>query len=222
MNIEDRLNVVADRYRRLGFRVVLNPKPDDLPPFAKDFKVQVLATKDDGSVLTVAKASPSELQSDPDVARYAEITDRQPGWRLDVFVLAPDAPALPYNGEVKEPADDEIRRAITNAERMLGEGFANQAFITAWAVLEAAMRRRLVAGGRKAPFGTSPRTMLNELFSAGVFSNSEFRDLEGLFQLRTIIVHGFAVPTFPNSAVEFVLRTAKQLLQATPQAKQTA
>lgn len=54
--------------------------------------MQIAATKDDGSVLTVAKGSPSELQSDLDVARYAEITDRRPAWRLDVFVLGSDAP----------------------------------------------------------------------------------------------------------------------------------
>ena len=64
--------------------------------------------------------------------------------------------------------------------------------------------------------------MLNELFSAGIFSNSVFRDLEGLFQLRNIIVHGFAVPAFPSSAVEFLLHTANQLLEASPQVKQTA
>jgi hypothetical protein len=222
MNIEQRLNVVADRYRNLGFKVVLHPMADDLPPFAKDFKVQVLATKDDGSVLAVAKASPSELQADQDVARYAEITDRQSGWRLDVFVLGPDAPVVPAKGEVREPADDDLRRAMSDAERMLKEGFASQAFVTAWAALEAAMRRRLVASGGKATYGTSPRTMLNELFSAGIFSNSVFRHLEGLFQLRNIIVHGFAVPQFPSSAVEFLLSTAAQLLEAPPQAKQTA
>jgi hypothetical protein len=111
---------------------------------------------------------------------------------------------------------------MADAERMLREGFASQAVIAAWAVLEAAMRRRLTSEGRPAGYGTSPRTMLNELFSAGVFSNSEFRDLEGLTRLRNIIVHGFAVPSFPNSAVEFLLRTAGQLLEAPPQAKQTA
>jgi hypothetical protein len=222
MNIEDRLNVVADRYRKLGFTVVLHPKADDLPPFARDFKVQILATKGDGGVLTVAKASPSELEADPDVGRYAEITDRQPGWRLDVFVLGPDAPALPEKGEARELGDDDIRRAMADAERMLREGFASQAVIAAWAVLEAAMRRKLTSGGRPAGSGISPRTMLNELFSAGVFSNSEFRDLEGLSRLRDIIVHGFAVPQFPNSAVEFLLRTAKQMLEAPPQAKRTA
>ena len=170
MNMEQRLKVVADRYRNLGFKVVSHPKPDDLPPFAKDFKVQILATKDDGSVLAVAKASPSELQADPEVARYAEVTDRQPGWRLDVFVLGPDVPSVAEKGEMREPGDEDIRRAISTAERMLREGFASQAVIAAWSVLETAMRRRLAAGGRKTTSGTSPRTMLNELFSSGIFS----------------------------------------------------
>ena len=222
MNIEHRLNQVADRYRNLGFKVVLHPGATDLPAFAKDFNVEIVATKEDGGVLAVAKSSPSELQADPEVARYTEITGRQSGWRLDVFVLGPDIPTIQEKRDVQEPAEEDIRRALDDIQRMLKEGFASQAVIAAWAVLEAAMRRRLVAGGRKAPFGTSPRTMLNELFSAGVFSNSVFRDLEGLFQLRNIIVHGFAAPQFPPSSVDFLLSTARQLLEVPPQAKQTA
>jgi hypothetical protein len=221
MNMEQRLKVVADRYRNLGFKVVLHPKVDDLPSFAKDFKVQILAAKDDGSVLAVAKATASELEADQDVARYAEITDKQPGWTLDVFVLGSDT-SVSANGEVREPSDEDLRRAVSEAERMLKEGLVSQAFVTAWAALEAAMRRKLVASGRKATYGTSPRTMLNELFSAGIFSNSVLRELEGLFQLRNIIVHGFAVPEFPNSAVEFVIRTTNQLLETTTPLKKTA
>jgi hypothetical protein len=71
---------------------------------------QILATKDDGAVLAVAKASPSELQADQDVARYTEITERQPGWRLDVFVLGPDVPTVPTKGEVREPSDEDLAR----------------------------------------------------------------------------------------------------------------
>jgi uncharacterized protein YutE (UPF0331/DUF86 family) len=222
MNIEQRLTQVADRYRNLGFRVVLHPGAVDLPAFAKDFKVEILATKEDGGVLAVAKSSPSELQADPEIERYAKITERQPGWRLDVFVLGPDISAAPEKREIQEPGEEDIRRALNDAQQMLQAGFVNQAIIAAWAALEAAMRRRLDTEGRKVSFGTSPRTMLNELFSAGIFSNSVFRDLEGLFQLRNIIVHGFAVPQFPPSSVEFLLSTARQLLEASPQAKQTA
>ena len=58
MNSEQRLNHVADRYRAQGYRVVVRPGPDDLPPFAKDFKVEILATRADGNVLVSAKATP--------------------------------------------------------------------------------------------------------------------------------------------------------------------
>lgn len=222
MNIEQRLNQVADRYRNLGFKVILHPSTAELPAFAKDFKVEILATKEGNGILAVAKGSASELQGDKEVPKYEEITSKQPGWRLDVFVLGPDLTALPEKRDAQEPAEEDIRRAIDDTQRMLQAGFSNQAVIAAWAALEAAMRKRIVAGGRKVLFGTSPRTMLNELYSAGVFSNSEFRDLEGLFQLRNTIVHGFTVPPFHTSSVEFLLHTARQLLEGTQQTKQPA
>ena len=71
MNSEQRLNSVADRYRSLGFKVVVRPGPEELPPFAKDFKVEILATGPGGNVLASAKASPPELEADPNVPRYA-------------------------------------------------------------------------------------------------------------------------------------------------------
>src|SRR4051812_36044330 len=94
MNNGQRLNQVADRYRSLGFKVVIHPQPDQLPPFAKDFQVELVATKEDGSALVVAKNSPSELEGDPNVQRYADLTNGQAGWRLDLLVLGPDTPPV--------------------------------------------------------------------------------------------------------------------------------
>ncbi len=92
MNIEERLNYVADRYKSRGFKVVIRPGPDDLPAFAKDFKVELVATKEDGSVLASVKATRSEFEAEPDLVRYAETIDEQPGWRFDVYVMGPDSP----------------------------------------------------------------------------------------------------------------------------------
>src|SRR5262245_9550525 len=89
MDIEQRLNFLANRYRSLGFKVVVYPGPDDLPPFAKDFKVELLATGPGGNVLTVAKGSPAELEADPNIPSYAELTEHQPGWRLEVLIVDP-------------------------------------------------------------------------------------------------------------------------------------
>ncbi len=222
MNMQERLDRVADRYRAQGYQVVVRPSPDALPPFAKDFKVEILATRPDGNVLASAKSSPSDMQTDPNLSRYAEVIQKQPGWRYDLFVLGPDPQAAADNGDAKESSEDEVRRSLDEAERVLRAGFIPQSVLAAWAGLEAAMRHRLLAQGSEGRSATSPRAMLNELVSSGVLSITAFRDLEGLFQLRNMIAHGFAAPAVEPSAVQFLIDTARQLLDESHAAKQTA
>ena len=222
MDIEQRLSHVADRYRAQGYKVVVRPSPDVLPPFAKDFKVEILAERADGNVLASAKGSSSELQADTNLSKYAEVIEKQPGWRYDVFVLGPD-PQVPLDKrDAKEPSEQEISGSLDDTVRMLQAGFVQQAFIAAWAILETAMRRRLKAEGKEAGWGSSPRTMLNELYSGGVLQSSVFRDLEGLFQVRSAIVHGFTTPSIQASAVQFLVDTAQRLLDESRAAKKTA
>jgi hypothetical protein len=216
MNTEQRLNQIADRYREQGYQVVLNPGPDDLPPFAKYFKVEILASRPDGNVLASAKGSSSEFEADPNLSRYAEVIENQPGWRYDVFVLGPP-PAVPDRGDIAEASQEEIYKALDNAERLIQAGFGAQAVLTAWAALESAMRHRLRSLGSKAEWGTSPRSMLNELISLGILTHSEFRDLEGLSRLRNIIAHGFSVPEIGPSSVSFLVDTARRLLNESKQ-----
>jgi hypothetical protein len=222
MNTEQRLDHMAERYRAQGYDVVLRPGPDALPPFAKDFQVEIVARRADGNVLASAKGSPSELEADPNVSRYAEVIEKQPGWRYDVFVLGPAPQAAPENRDAKEPSEREIGGSLDDAERMLQAGFVAQAVIAAWAALESAMRHRLRSQGSEAGWGTSPRTMLNELVSSGAISHRAFRDLEGLFHLRNVIVHGFSAPAVEPGAVQFLVDTARRLLAESHPAKQTA
>jgi hypothetical protein len=222
MNIEQRLNQMADRYRAQGYKVVVRPGPDDLPDFAKDFKVEIIATRDDGSVLASVKDKQSDLEADREIPRYAEVTSTQPDWRFDVFVLGSESQPMPDKREAKEPSEEDIRRALEDVERMLQAGFEQQALIAAWAALEAAMRRRLRAEGEEAGWGSSPRTMLNELYSDGALQNSDFRHLEELFGARSAIVHGFTIPVIEGSDVLFLVETARRLLDESRFTKKTA
>jgi hypothetical protein len=222
MNLDERLTQVADRYRSQGYQVVARPGPDALPPFGKDFRVEILATRPDGNVLATVKKRLSDLQADPEVPRYAEVTNKQPGWRFDLLVLDPDPQALLEKGDAKESSEEEIRRSLDDAERMFRSGFVPQSVLAAWAALESAMRHRLRAQGSEAGWGTSPRTMLNELVSAGNLSIGDFKELEGLFQLRNVIAHGFSAPTVEGSAVQFLVDVARQLLEESCPAQQTA
>jgi hypothetical protein len=222
MDIEQRVSHVADRYRALGYKVVVRPGPDLLPPFAKDFKIEILAERADGNVLASVKRSRSELQADTNLSKYAEVIEKQPGWRYDVFVLGPDPQVLLEKRDAEEPTEQEISDSLDDTVRMLQAGFVQQALIAAWAVLEAAMRKRLKAEGKEVGWGSSPRTMLNELYSGGVLQSSVFRDLEGLFQARNAIVHGFTTPGIQASAVQFLVDTARRLLDESQTVKKTA
>src|SRR4051812_27563558 len=129
MNIEQRLNHVANRYRAQGYKVVVRPGLGDLPDFAKDFKVEIIARRDDGCVLASVKEAQSDLEADREIPRYAEVTSTRPSWRFDVFVLGSESQPMPEQREAKEPSEEDIRRALENVERMLQAGFAQQALI---------------------------------------------------------------------------------------------
>jgi len=222
MDLEQLLAPVADRYRSQGYHVVVRPDPTDLPEFAKTFLIEIVARRDDSSALVSAKRSRKDLEADPNIAKYAEITEKQPGWRFDVVVLCPDDETkMPDNRDATEPSEEDFRLQIENVRKLLDGNVNQQALVLAWSVLEAAMRRRLQAEGEEAGWGTSPRTMLNELLSSGEFSNSVFRHLEGLFQARSAIVHGFTMPIIEPGAVYFILDVARKLLEASDLVKQS-
>jgi hypothetical protein len=218
MNIEHRLTNIAEGYRSQGYQVIVRPEPKDLPDFAKTFEVEIVARRTDGSALVSAKKSPKELEGDPNIAKYAEITEKQPGWRFDLVVLGPNEETkMPDKRDAKEPSDEDLDHQFGLAQRFVDASLNHQALVLAWSVLEAAMRRRLQAEGEEAGWGSSPRTMMNELLSAGAFSNSVFRDLEGLFQARSAIIHGFTLASIEPSAVNFILEVARKLLEESKQ-----
>jgi hypothetical protein len=64
--------------------------------------------------------------------------------------------------------------------------------------------------------------MLNELISMGILTHRDFRDLEGLFELRNRIAHGFSVPEVDARVVPFLVSTARRLLQEASAAKQAS
>jgi len=216
MDIQQRLEQVAERYRGQGYSVTVNPTPDDLPSFAKDYKVEILATRPDGNVLASAKATSAEFEKDKNLARYAEVIGGQQGWRYDVFVLGPEPP-VPISDVIADASGDEIEQTLASANHLLVAGFKAQALIAAWAALESAMRRRLRSLGEKAEWGASPRSLVNELFSSGGLTPSEFREIEGVFRLRNIIVHGFSAPEISQNTVAFLISIAHRLLEESKQ-----
>jgi uncharacterized protein YutE (UPF0331/DUF86 family) len=184
---------VADMYRGQGYAVTVRPTPDQLPPFAADFRVELLARRGAQGALVAVRKTRDEL-ADGQVARYAEVTAAQPGWRFDLAVLEGENPSARELRDAVEFSGEEISRSLEQAGDLNRLGYPDSALVAAWAALEAAMRIRLRASGRQAGWGSKPREMVKELYSAGLLSPHEFRQVEAASTLRNQVVHGFTPP----------------------------
>ena len=216
------LNRLADTYRGQGYDVVLRPGAGDLPPFAKDFKLELLGRKGAGGVLVAVKKNRVELAADKELSRYAAETRNHPGWRFDFAILEAEEPSARDLQEAKEPSDEDVWRTLADADKLVGSDFLLAALTTAWAGFEAAMRKRLLASGRKAGWGTMPRQMLTDLYSVGLLSFEDFPRLEQLYRWRSEVAHGFAPPKIEPDAIEFLTGVARRLLEESQAVKQPA
>jgi hypothetical protein len=222
MDFERELKKVADGYAGQGYKVVVHPKPEDLPPFAKDFKVEIVGKRGAHGVLVSVKRNREEMAADDSLPRYAEVAGAQQDWRFDFVILEAENPIAREVRGADEPAEEQITKVLSTARNFAEQGHLEPALITAWAGLEAAMRRRLQAAGEKAGWGTMPREMITELFSAGALSPDEFPRLEMSYRLRSQIAHGFVPQHFDAGYVQFIIDTARRLLEESHNSKKTA
>lgn len=79
MDFQQELDRIASGYAGQGFHVVQRPKPDDLPPFARDFQVEIVSTRGNEGVLVAVKQKRDDVIADMNLQRYAETAGKQRG-----------------------------------------------------------------------------------------------------------------------------------------------
>ena len=158
MNTEQDLNQVAKQYKCTRLPSVGQTPAWGFAIVCKDFKVEILAKRDDGNVLASVKKNSAELEADSNVPRYAEITGQQLGWRFDIIILGAESPLAKLSRKSKEPSEDDLRKALNDVGGMLRAGYLGAPpFTAAWSALEAAMRKKLRAEAHTMASGTPRR-----------------------------------------------------------------
>lgn len=195
MDTGQELQRIADVYRGQGYDVVVHPGPDQLPGFAKDFRIEILGRRGAESVLVAVRKNRNEFAADQGMQRYAEVTGSQPGWRFDFAILEAENPHAREVPGAREFTRDDIAHSLEAAAELSRGGFTRYAVIPAWAALEAAMRLRLHSLAPGAEWGGKTREMVKELYSAGALSPDEYRRVQVASQIRNQLVHGFAPQT---------------------------
>jgi hypothetical protein len=208
MDYQKELERIAQQYRDEGYAVITHPDKVQLPGFAADSGADLMGTRGNEKVLVQVKRSRADVEADPNLARQAEIINRQPGWRYDLVVLEPDNPMRRLSGE---PTVDQINRMLGEAEQVQGVS-PRAAFVLAWGALEAAMRRYAQRVGVNGKIGTQPLLLVRELYAQGHVSPEDFARLEETRRLRTEIVHGLSPPQVDAATIQAVVNLARRLL----------
>lgn len=197
----------AEEYRSKGYEVFEDQPLDFLPGFRADLIVR----KDDETKVIEVK-SRSSLSADPKISELARIIDLMPGWSFDlVLVGEPEKVDSPDGSQTF--GSKRITYRIEEAEKALGAGFPEAAFVLAWSACEAAARFLVAAEGVSSTGITTSGYVLDQAVYRGVISRSEYEDLTDMQKYRNAIVHGFSIEEFSSELVTELIEIVKSLLR---------
>ena len=195
---QERIESLAAEYRAKGYKVSVRPSVDELPPFLKEFRPDIIATSPEGNVVIEVKPYP---QFDAEEAQeLAKVVEQHPGWRFDVMLVnppvAPDVPAQEHLAD-----DEQVTRMLENAETLSKEGHVEAAGLIAYSALETILRRLAQSEAPQIERQSSAR-VLKELYSLGKIHPDAFEKLLPLMEFRNAVAHGFkprnAAPSIPE------------------------
>ncbi len=197
---QERVDALADEYRRRGYAVQVQPTKDELPPFLKEFEpdIDIVATSPAEKLIAQVRSAP-RFDAEQNV-RLAEAVAHYPGWRFEVvFVNPPVAPDIPAQEQLAD--DEQVTRMLENAETLSNEGHVEAAGLIAYAALETILRRLAQSEAPQIERQSSAR-VLKELYSLGKIHHEAFEKLLPLMEFRNAVAHGFrprhAAPSIPE------------------------
>ena len=200
---------VAQDYRSRGYEVSRNVPLDFLPGFRAD-----LIARKDGDTVVVEVKGRSALSANPKIRELATILETKPGWSFELLLVGePErldalegARSFEYKG---------ILDRLGEAEKALGVGLAEAAFVLAWSALEAAARELIAAQGVSNQQITTTSFVLDQAVSLGVIPREEYDNLTQMQKYRNAIVHGFSTEDLTHDLVNDLIDIIQRMIAKT-------
>ena len=183
--------LVADRYRRKGYEVYVDPPASILPEFTAGYRPDILALSGNDRILIELKTARTG-PTDPRLKGLADVLRRPEaeGWRMEVYYTSPSS------GSRVGPIDKQsIQSILAQSHSVAKNGHLEAALLLAWAGLEAAVRHKFL---RDEPMGTGamgPRQIVAQLESLGAIDASTAQSFRYLGDMRNAVAHGAAAHT---------------------------
>ena len=201
----------AAEYRSRGYEVEENCQLDFLPGFRADL---VVRKNDEARVIEVK--SRTSLAWSPGMKELAEILYDKPGWSYDLLLVGE-----PEKLESPEGAhsftEEEIRRRLAEAKKVLESGSGEAAFLLVWSACEAAARNLIENEGISITRVTTAAYVLDLAVMHGVISLEEHDYLTDMMKYRNAIAHGFDANGFSDDKVTELIEVVVRLLEPDPE-----
>jgi hypothetical protein len=191
---------LAAEYQRNGYVVRVHPAAHELPEFLREFAPDLVAESSRGNVVVEVKMSTAIDAGQ--MARLAEVIERQNGWKFEVvFVSQPVAAEIPSEETLVPEA--QVNRLLSSAEMLFANGEVEAAAMLAWSAAEAILRRNAQSAAPEFERQSSAR-VLKHLYSLGRIEHDTYEKLLLLMQFRNAVAHGFEPRTAAPSISDVV------------------
>lgn len=185
---------LAKRYKREGYRVIIEPGRDDLPADLRDTAPDLLAISREEAVIVEVKGDDADRADK--WARFAEFARKTPGWRFDLYTgkdLA-ELNAAPLSS-------DEIRKRFEEASELFSAGYQDAALLSVWSGIEATLRL-LASRKRLKTVDQRPGTLIGSLYAEGFLDDSQYRSLLRAMEMRNRAVHGYRLQSVSRQELD--------------------
>ena len=204
-----RLREVAREYRQRGYDVLIEPRPDQLPDFLAQFRVDILARNPTENVIVEVRTQAS-LTAAPELDGIAQALHNKPSWRFELVVTNPrDRSSLQFQDATSLDRLDIIYR-LHEARQLSEQEHGEAALLLTWSATEALLRY-IAEVESVSIIQHDPSQVTKSLFVYGVLNKEQYQALQDGLQARNRIAHGYKEQPSLAKTVDQLLYVADQL-----------
>jgi uncharacterized protein YutE (UPF0331/DUF86 family) len=207
----ERLLKLAEEYRDQGYDILFHPNPEDLPDFLRNYRPDMIVSREDEVVVIEVKSRSSLNSSSTQYLQsLAQAVEQHPGWRFELVMTNPGEAAYSTRAEGSlQEQEIQSRLAVVS---QLSENYPESAILYSWSLVEATLR--LVADKERLSLRRFDSLYLvKRLATEGVISQSEYQLLMNSLSLRNAVAHGFKTAQITQDSVFELIEFIEQLLK---------
>jgi uncharacterized protein YutE (UPF0331/DUF86 family) len=207
----ERLLKLAEEYRDQGYDILFHPNPEDLPDFLRNYRPDMIVSREDEVVVIEVKSRSSLNSSSTQYLQsLAQAVEQHPGWRFELVMTNPGEAAYFTRAEGSlQEQEIQSRLAVVS---QLSENYPESAILYSWSLVEATLR--LVADKERLSLRRFDSLYLvKRLATEGVISQSEYQLLMNSLSLRNAVAHGFKTAQITQDSVFELIEFIEQLLK---------